>query len=335
MPYRLKASESVPEGIKRIVIEEIDSATEQLSGNKSKKRDEAIHEARKSVKKIRGALRLVQADLGARYRKENRRLGDLGRKLSEFRDAAAIIETFDSIVERYRDTLQDSRLSSIRHGLEKNKHQTDKSSDVDKVVNGAIAALGATRKRVDTWPLKSDGFRAIAPGLKTRFRRGRKIMALLQKDRRPENYHEWRKRVKDHWYHVRLLENIWTEVMRAHETSLKNLETWLGDDHNLVVLREKLENKPEDYGDEKDILHFLALADQYQKELREKALSLGQRVYEEKPRQFAKNIAKLWDAWQHQPDSMNEEQEAERQSVKKGVQPASRAGSGKKRKTAA
>jgi CHAD domain-containing protein len=334
MPYRLKASESVPDGIKRIVNEEIDSATEQLSGN-SKKRDEAIHEARKSVKKIRGALRLVQADLGASYRKENRRLGDLGRKLSEFRDAAAIIGTFDNVVERYNDELQNSTLSSIRHGLERSKHETEESSDIDKVVNGVIAALRATRKRVDTWLLKSDGFRAIAPGLKARFRRGRKTMALVQKDPRPENYHEWRKRVKDHWYHVRLLENIWTEVMRAHETSLKDLETWLGDDHNVVVLREKLEDKPEAYGDEKGIQHFLALADQYQKELREKALSLGERVYEEKPRHFAKNIAKLWDAWQREPDSMKDEQKAERQSVKKGAQHASRAGSGKKKKTAA
>ena len=123
--------------------------------------------------------------------------------------------------------------------------------------------------------------------------------------------------------------------MKVHEASLKNLETWLGDDHNLVVLRDKLENKPEDYGDEKDIQHFLALADQYQKELREKAMSLGQRVYEQKPRQFAKNIAKLWDAWQQQPDSIKEEQEAERQSVKKGAQPESSAASGKRKKTAA
>ena len=30
MAYRLKASESVPEGIKRIVLEEIDSATQLL-----------------------------------------------------------------------------------------------------------------------------------------------------------------------------------------------------------------------------------------------------------------------------------------------------------------
>jgi hypothetical protein len=123
--------------------------------------------------------------------------------------------------------------------------------------------------------------------------------------------------------------------MQAHEASLKNLETWLGDDHNLVVLRDKLSSEPENYGDEKDIQLFLALADQYQKELREKAISLGQRVYEEKPRQFTRNIQKLWDAWQQQPDSMKDEQKAERQSVKKGAQPAPSTASGKSKSTAA
>jgi CHAD domain-containing protein len=334
MPYRLKTGESVPEGIKRIVIEELDSATQELSRADRNKRDEAIHEARKSVKKIRGALRLVEADLGATYRKENRRLGDLGRKLSEFRDAAAIIETFNSVIEKHNGSLQNNALSSIRNGLEKSKRDTEEISHIDEVVKGAIATLGGMKKRVSAWPLKADGFRAIAPGLKARFRRGRKSMAVAQKDARPENYHEWRKRVKDHWYHVRLLENIWTDVMQAHESSLKDLETWLGDDHNLVVLRDKLVNKPENYGDKKDIQLFLALADQYQKELRERAISLGQRVYEQKPRQFTKNMGKLWDAWQHSADSMSNEQKSESR-VKKGAQSASSPASGKRKNTAA
>lgn len=329
MPYRLKASESVPEGIKRIVVEEIDSATEQLSRNDGKNRDEAIHEARKSVKKIRGALRLVQPDLGAGFRRENRRLRDLGRQLSQFRDAAAIVETFDSVIEKYKGSLQGNALGSIRRGLDKSKRETEQNLDVDKVVKGAIATLNAAKKRVRTWPLKSDGFRAIAPGLKTTFGRGRRVMEIAKSDPRPENYHEWRKRVKDLWYHIRLLESLWAGVMHAHEASLKDLETWLGDDHNLVVLREKLESKPEDYGDEKDIGLFLALADKHQKELRENAISLGQRVYEEKPRQFTKNIAKLWDAWQHQPDSMKEQQKEEGQVVKKGAQSTASSGSRK------
>ena len=97
----------------------------------------------------------------------------------------------------------------------------------------------------------------------------------------------------------------------------------------------KSESKPDDYGDQKDIQRFLTLAGEYQKELREKAISLGQRVYQEKPRQFTKNIAKLWDAWQHQPDSMNDEQAEERQAAKKGAQPAQSAASGKSSVTAA
>src|SRR5207248_10685740 len=128
-----------------------------------------IHEARKSVKKIRGALRLVRFELGATYQKENRRLRDLGRKLSELRDAAAIIETFDNVVERHKDSLQKNPLSSIRQGLDKSKQETEQKLDVQNIVERATATLQATKKQVRTWPLNSGGFRMIAPGLKNTF----------------------------------------------------------------------------------------------------------------------------------------------------------------------
>jgi hypothetical protein len=51
MSYRLKAKESVPDGIRRIVREEIEGATNRLTNGNGAKRDEAIHEARKSIKK--------------------------------------------------------------------------------------------------------------------------------------------------------------------------------------------------------------------------------------------------------------------------------------------
>ena len=157
-------------------------------------------------------------------------------------------------------------------------------------------------------------------------------MAIAQKDGTAENFHEWRKRVKDHWYHVRLLESLWTEVMQAHEHSLHDLETWLGDDHNLVLLRAKLEEEPQSYGDEKAVRLFLALVKQEQKELREKSMSLGERIYERKPRRFVQDIQKLWDAWQQEPDSMKEEEKEQQQAAKK--QPA-RAGSAKPKRAAA
>jgi CHAD domain-containing protein len=191
---------------------------------------------------------------------------------------------------------------------------------METVMRRAVSSLRSTTKRVKSWPLKKDGFRAIAPGLEDSYRRGRKAMAVAQQDSRAENYHDWRKRVKDHWYHVRLLESLWTEVLQAREASLKNLETWLGDDHNLVVLCGKLTNEPEKYGEADGIRLFLTLAGKHQKELRENSMSLGLRIYEEKPRQFTENMSKLWDAWQQQPDSMKEIQKEQRKAPQK--QPA-------------
>jgi CHAD domain-containing protein len=318
MAYRLKKGETVPEGIRRIVHEEVDSALKELSHSNGKKRDEGIHEARKSIKKIRGAMRLVRPELGRAYKSENARLQSVGRKLSEIRDATAIIEVFDGLMEKHKDGLQKSASSAIRRGLEASKRETEQRAGTANAVKGATAVLRSIGKRVDKWPLKKDGFKAIAGGLEERYRRGRQAMATVQKDDAPEKYHEWRKRVKDHWYHVRLMESLWTDVMQAHETSLHDLETWLGDDHNLVVLCGKVQDAPENFGGEENMRLFVALAQQEQKELREKSLSLGERVYERKPRRFVRDMEKLWDAWQQQPDSMKEEEKEQRQAAKKG-----------------
>ena len=324
MPYRLKAGESVPEGTKRIVLEEIDSATAQLAG-KGTKRGEAIHEARKSIKKIRGALRLVQPQLGRTYKSETARLRDVAQKLSELRDAQAVIEIFDDLVKKYEGDLQPSALVSIRRGLQENKREAEQAVQIERVAEQAISMLRSTSKRVKSWPLKKDGFKAIAPGLRKRYRRGRRAMAIARADPTPENYHEWRKRVKDHWYHVRLLENLWTEVMQAYEESLKKLETWLGNDHNLVVLCGKLHDRPERYGEEKDVQLIVALAVQYQHELRENALSLGQRVYQQKPRKLTRDLAALWEAWQQQPRGMKKLQKDQRNAAKKAPDKSSAA----------
>jgi hypothetical protein len=85
--------------------------------------------------------------------------------------------------------------------------------------------------------------------------------------------------------------------MEAHESSLKQLETWLGDDHNLVVLREKLKARPEDFGGKAVVTAFLSLVEDYQKELRENSISLGERVYTEKPRAFVRSLGELWEVW--------------------------------------
>src|SRR3984893_690904 len=266
MAYHLKRGESVPAGIRRIAAEELESAAGQLSGGLGRNRDEAIHEARKSVKKVRAILRLMHVELGDTYQEESDFLRDAGRKLSRLRDAGAVIEIVDALKQKSRNKLKARTFDLIRRELLARKEHAEKDGNIQEVLADIAASLRAASKRVKAWPLQTDGFPAIAPGLRQTFRRGRKALVQVQDCPRPENYHEWRKRVKDHWYHVRLLEDLWTDVMQAYEKSLNDVQTWLGDDHNLVLLREQIVAEPDSYGSDKEISVVLELAEKYQKE---------------------------------------------------------------------
>lgn len=289
MAYRFKSGEPVPEAIKRIVGEEIEAAARHLSGQGDADRDEAIHEARKSIKKIRGVLRLMRGELGDIYRMENAHFGDIGRELSQFRDAGASIETFDALRKRYRGEMDGRMLASIRRRLKASKRQAEQQAGIAAVLTRMAAALRQLAPSVSRWPLAKDGFPAIAPGLEATFRDGQKAMARARKHPLPENYHEWRKRVKAHWYHIRLLESLWSPGMRVYEKRLKDLETALGEDHNLVVLHGKVRVETE-------IGQLPRLIRKYQKELRDNALALGEHIYEEKPRRFTGRMRRMWDA---------------------------------------
>jgi CHAD domain-containing protein len=177
---------------------------------------------------------------------------------------------------------------------------------VKSVLDDAASALARAGKSVKNWPLETDGYAAIAPGFEQIYRAGRKALKLVHKEPSAENFHALRKRAKDHWYHVRLLENLWTDMMSAYEKSLKDLETWLGDDHNLVVLKERVLSEPAFYGRQEDIELLLELVEKHQKELRDKSLALAERIYEEKPRALTQHMRHLWDTWRHEPHDVAE-----------------------------
>jgi CHAD domain-containing protein len=243
-------------------------------------------------------LRLAKTELGDLFVAENTRLRDAARGLSEFRDAAVVIQTFDDLVDKYRGDLGKRSLDSIRRGLLLHKARAERKAGMRAALQDICQVLRASARRTAKWPLESDGFTAIAPGLEQAFKRGRKAMSEARKHPSPQSFHEWRKRVKDHWYHVRLLEDLWADVMGGYQKSLKQLEDWLGSDHNLEVLRAKVTAQPEFFGAPEDIELLLQLMEKHEKYLRDCALEMGARIYVEGPRQFRKRMAGLWETWQ-------------------------------------
>ena len=71
MPFRLRSNESIADGLRRLARQELGSVAKHLK-RAAPPRDDAIHEIRKSVKKTRAILQVLDATLdtvGGRYRR--------------------------------------------------------------------------------------------------------------------------------------------------------------------------------------------------------------------------------------------------------------------------
>ena len=91
--YRLRPGKRPAKEAIRAAYGRIEDAMEQLADH-DREPASAVHEARKDLKKLRSLLRLARPALGSElYRRENERFRDLGRALSETRDAEVKLQT--------------------------------------------------------------------------------------------------------------------------------------------------------------------------------------------------------------------------------------------------
>jgi CHAD domain-containing protein len=292
LSYRFTIAESVPENVRRIAAEQIQSAISNLKKKDPKKRDERIHEARKSIKRLRALLRLVRPELGRSFRQENTTLRDIGRTLSDLRDSTIVLETFDALSDEPSDK---KKLDSVRKGLQQEKKAMEESIEADKSLRSAAEALASVAGRVKEWPLNTDGFDAIAEGLKTEYRGGRKTMPKALKKDDSLLFHEWRKRAKCQLYHMRLLQDLFTDSLQEQDQQLHALETALGDDHNLLILREHLKGHSRAFGGKKSVKECIRLATVRENQLRSQARELGEKIYAQKPKAFVQTLRAEWE----------------------------------------
>ena len=130
---------------------------------------------------------------------------------------------------------------------------------------------------------------AIDAGLASGYSRARQALRSVKRAPEDLSFHAWRRRVKDHWYHLRLVEAV-HPATRARIRLLKRLEKWLGDDHNLVMLRATLLEAPSRFGDERAMAIVLGCLEKYEATLRKQALEMGERLFAPKPRVFVQSL---------------------------------------------
>jgi CHAD domain-containing protein len=295
MSFRFLAKEAVADGIKRIAEEEIARAIKDID-NPRLERPEAVHEVRKRCKKIRALLRIARPQFEETYRFENAWFRDTAKGLAELRDAEAIIETYDSLLETFGEQIDRRAFAPVRRALTlRRKKITEEAGNLDERLEEIRARLHKAAERVVDWDLKAEEFDGIEGGLVATYRRARKTMAAAYDDPGAENFHEWRKQAKYHGYHMRLLRESWKPVMRSLRREVDELSDLLGDDHNLAVLYRTLVESPEQFGSKRDLQALLGLIDRRSAELRAEAKTLGARIFAERPKAFGRRFRVYWE----------------------------------------
>jgi CHAD domain-containing protein len=310
MPYRLEPGEAVEVAVRRCAREQIDNAIEELTEGVKVDSVKAVHEARKSLKKQRSLLRLVRGSFDRQQRRrENATFREAGRSLGAARDADVMIRALDDLAERFAGQVTHATFAAIREQLESRREaargqvmQSDAISEVSEELSSALL-------RIDDWHLRRDGWSAIRNGLLRGYQRGRKAFKRARVKPTVENLHDWRKRSKDLWYHLRLLRPISVHTMQGHAEDAHHLSDLLGDDHDLAVLRETVIETASEIPT--DLAPVVGLIDHHRAQLQTEAIFLGGRLYAESPKRFLRRIHRYWKACRKESKAAASHQPAE------------------------
>ncbi|UAW97237.1 CHAD domain-containing protein [Halopseudomonas nanhaiensis] len=292
MSYHLRPDRKAPREILRVVSKRLGKARSALTAPKGE-RARGVHQARKRFKEMRAVLRLVRKPLGKDFDRENQRIRDAARLLSSSRDVTAIVESWDALAATDTDLFQQAQLRAVRKRLASRKPSPASGSEDDAIVE-ALAAVESLEADMAKWSLKPSGFDLYVDGLQRTYRDGRKALSVAAKDPSAHNLHEWRKRVKDHWYHTRLLLLGWPEHFKLRCALLKELSEMLGDEHDLAMLCLLMEEQPDLFGDETQRERIGAAIDKRREFLQSRALRLGRRLYAESPKALRKRWESYW-----------------------------------------
>jgi CHAD domain-containing protein len=291
--FELEVNESVEAGIRRVVDEQLDSALDELRAADAKSADKAVHAARKRFKRIRALVRLVRPQIGDDvFDRENAAFRDAGGSLGEARDAAVLVQTLDSLKPDVDPAVfAADRRKLVGRRLAVRKRVLEAGNGLDAVATAADEA----RQRVGQWRIETDGWDALRPGLKRIYRDGRAAFNCAQVGAQPELFHDWRKRVKDLWHQLEILEPIWPPVLKTLADECHALADLLGAEHDLAVLKDVL--TAESLSKAQPISPVVATADARRLTLQQDARALGARLFAEKPGAFVKRLGKYWCAW--------------------------------------
>ena len=149
---------------------------------------------------------------------------------------------------------------------------------------------------IRAWPLNDLRSQQLRKCVRKTYKRGRKALKVAIEKTSTKNLHTFRKRAKELWYQLRILQSLAPAVFRELNDELKTIGQYLGQIHDLAFVAERLASMGSKRKEGDRI--FNALIDSREKDLERTAIALGERFYAECPRQFARRLSQYFSEWE-------------------------------------
>ena len=284
MAYRFRISETLGVGTRRIARETIDSAVLTSSRN-SQPPAVRTHGARKGVKKLRGLIRLVSpvSKSSEMLKDADLILKRAAKIMARRRDDDVILLILNKMADEGAKGFGPRRVAGIFKELAGlDKGWTKDAGDKEDFAEFS-AMISAMRRDVAAWDFQQSDLHALDWGYIATYREARTDMLQILEKPTDKRLHNWRRLVKYHFYHTRLLENIKAGFGNERIEKTKQLEGILGHHHDLVMLKERIRDLPKKRRREQVYRSIMEQARKKRRALEVKALSLAAELFTDVP----------------------------------------------------
>jgi len=205
------------------------------------------------------------------------------------------------VVEHFREHIAGQSLADVRAALQENLRAVRKRVlDEHNAFVVVAEAVGQARERVKGWTDVPNSWSSIGAGLKKTCQKARAAFRDAAADASAVKLHEWRKRVKYLRYQFEIPRPLWPGRLEELAGEADRMGELLGDDHDLVVMRQELTRDPPPVAGDGERELLLALIDRRRAELEQDGLVLGERFFQDKPRELTRQLKWYWKAWRRE-----------------------------------
>ncbi|HTT04272.1 MAG TPA: CHAD domain-containing protein [Steroidobacteraceae bacterium] len=287
------AAGSGTRALQRVLHHYVRSARKRLG--QATPSDEAVHEARKAIKKSRTALRLLRPCLRkACYQRANGTLRDAAHVLNALRDARVLIQALSALQRRtaaLRANPAAARLAArLRQELSDARHRLNA-----RTLRDQCRTLRRVERGARELPIGRHDWSVLGPAMRHIYRRGRYLLPTASGHPADAALHAWRKHVKYLRYALKMLGPIQPGLLGALAKQADGIGERLGEAHDLALLHARAQLLEGRSGPGRR--HLLQAIERERTRRAFAALVAGERLFQPRPREFEHTLERAWHRW--------------------------------------